>query len=184
MQITTGRLQELRHLLQHELAYRNLVLACAQHNAMLLDPAMRAKEISDVILVGPSRELCMNDHGATLMRRLRQSGSLAGAKSEPKAKPAKAKGTESQIVQDSSRYMHLLQTPATHLKPIRDACTSIYEDRLAQTKNAGGSVSELDRQLRLLSYKMLTAISLVVARCACDLSVRVQASQAALTFRG
>ena len=115
---------------------------------------MRSKEMADVALVGPSRDLMagpghVTDAGALVIRKLRQSASLAGNKrSESKriGSKQKPKGAESQVFQDTSRYTHLLKTPCGHLEAVRNAVTSIFKEHAAEIRETSNGVSETVRQ--------------------------------------
>lgn len=189
LQCTPARVQELRHLLQHELAYRNLVTMCVLHNMLLLDPAMRQKDLADMELVGPSREMASD----SLVRKLRQTASLSmsGSSGRGRTAPqgqqdgqqAAKKRAEAPSVMDVSRYAHLLQTPTTHLAPVREAVATVYKARAERLRQGSLGVTEFERQMRLLWYRLLTCSSLLTMRSAADLSVRVQAARAAVDFK-
>eukprot|EP00913_Durusdinium_trenchii_P012715 g11941.t1 len=56
MQCSQQKIQEMKEMLQHELAFRCLALACVQQNSFLLDPQTKSKELSDISTIGLSRD--------------------------------------------------------------------------------------------------------------------------------
>jgi len=194
--IASHTLQELRRLLQHEVAFRGLSLACAQQNALLLDPQIRARETQEIGVMGLSRETLSADGGLHVMRRLRESLEVSGfdkdhlhcrmpaSDASQDAATGRAgfgeasgeevrEGQKSQIVMDMSRYAQYLQQPSRYMQSVLEALRPLYKDRMMEPL--------LDsRQQRKLEFDLLRCSSLLALRFACDLAIGLQASQAAL----
>lgn len=192
-------IEELQFKLQHELAFRGLALACAQQNALLLDPQIRVRELNDIGFVGLSRDALASDGGLTVIKRLRESLEISGhdqdhlhareqhlqdaASGNGGAAGDIAVGEEAQkpsaaIIHDMSRYSQYLQHPARYLEPICTALALIYRERTEETEGLQ------DTQLDLFSFELLRCSSLLTLRAACELCVGLQAAQVALEFMG
>lgn len=183
MQCSRQKLQEVQQMLQHELAFRCLALACVQQNALLLDPQVRSKELSDISTIGLSRDAVASDGGLGVMRRLRDSLEISGHdKNHPHAKQpdqdvlasvsnsaevSKMSGTEDKgaAIMDMSRYAQYLQQPARYLEPVIAVLSRIW--------------AEMDsmREHRLLRFKLLRCSSLMALRASCDLVTGLQVGQ-------
>ena len=184
MQCSRQKIQELRQMLQHELAFRGLALACVQQNALLLDPQTRSKELSDISTIGLSRDAVASDGGLGVIRRLRDSLEISGhdknhphaaapqpdqdfltSTSHPSASEvSKGSGVEDKgaAIMDMSRYAQYLQQPARYLEPVILALSRIW--------------TEMDsmREHRLLRFKLLRCSSLMALRASCDLVLGLQ----------
>lgn len=183
LQVSPMGVLEMRHLCQHELAYRSLVLTCVQHNSLLLDPNIRQKEIADVALVGPSRELMAGKPFALVTWKLRQTAALSGESGARRVGQQKVKGADTQMFMDLSRHAQHLQVPATHLLPIRDSVAQLAEAKIEALRAKGHGAFEFERQVRMIWHRLLTCCSLCTIRAACDLSIRVQAAHASIGLR-
>eukprot|EP00931_Biecheleriopsis_adriatica_P033961 TRINITY_DN19671_c0_g3_i1.p1 TRINITY_DN19671_c0_g3~~TRINITY_DN19671_c0_g3_i1.p1 ORF type:complete len:2698 (-),score=629.15 TRINITY_DN19671_c0_g3_i1:85-8178(-) len=196
MNCCSRELQELRRKLQHELAFCGLALACAQKNAILLDPQLRQREAMDIGAVGLSRDALASDGGMPVMRRLRESLEISGLDRdhlhERKAFGANsgmditAGGTvgdtnvseeviqvalPQSVVMDMSRYAQYLNEPSRFLEPVFKNLRRVYEDLRDGLK---------PHQQRMLCYELLKVSSLFSMRSACDLYVGLQAAHTSL----
>eukprot|EP00435_Cladocopium_sp_Y103_P022681 s1770_g5.t1 len=187
MHCSKQKLQEVRQMLQHELAFRCLALACVQQNALLLDPQVRSKELSDISTIGLSRDAVASDGGLGVMRRLRDSLEISGHdKNHPHAKQqpdqdvlasvshnssnevSKMSGTEDKqgaAIMDMSRYAQYLQQPARYLEPVIAVLSRIWVEMDSM------------REHRLLRFKLLRCSSLMALRASCDLVTGLQVDQ-------
>ncbi|CAJ1456552.1 unnamed protein product [Effrenium voratum] len=173
------KLQELRQMLQHELAFRCLALACVQQNALLLDAQTRWREQNDIGTVGLSRDAISMDGGLGVMRRLRDSLEVSGhdqhhaharaeevpsavTTSEISRASVEDKGQGSAIM-DMSRYAQYLQQPARYLEPVLQA---------------------LGRTSTRVIFKLLRCSALLALRFGCELLLGLQLAQSASSLAG
>lgn len=182
--------QELRVVLQHELAYRSFLLQCVHTNALLLDPEVRAAGINDVSMAGPSRDMVAADPAAWVIRRLRQtvelsSGGQAASWTDRRRSSADAAAADApprEQIMDASRHSKGLQTPTFALEAASLAARMLFEER-SEMLRAQVRQAEYDRAVRMLWQDLVSCNSMVLARCAMDLSVRIQATGAARELR-
>jgi len=201
MNCASARLQELRLLHQNQVAYHSLLLSCVQVNVLLIDPSSRQKELADVELIGPSRDLVLNDPCVARLRKLCDSAVLAAPprrdeptssskkaavasrppppQSKPKGKSLDHQGAH----MDASRYARHMQTPLSLVEQARVHLGALFEQEAASLKQECLGITETERRLGILKYRILVTLSLHMGALAYSSLLRVQAASQATGLR-
>eukprot|EP00927_Polykrikos_kofoidii_P065655 TRINITY_DN61385_c0_g1_i1.p1 TRINITY_DN61385_c0_g1~~TRINITY_DN61385_c0_g1_i1.p1 ORF type:complete len:2810 (-),score=546.98 TRINITY_DN61385_c0_g1_i1:206-8635(-) len=179
------RIQELRLVLQHEVAWKSLIAGAANFNAVLLDPQIRQKEATEVSLVGPARDT-LTDEGPAIARKLRETAELSGSLNEnggAASRVPSAAERQAMAFTDIGRHMQHLQNPAALVAPIFASAERLFAQKWEESGLSWSDSAKSDQRSRQLWLSLMPCCSLSFARLACDLNMRVQVASEAMALR-